>query len=117
MNRRWIWAILGVLLFVAIFFVFVRPTTHVPTADYDPLDPAIIQITQGTEAEIETLEIGLQFVDTQSAGAQIFDTATNETTSIVLGVGQQATVLGYSLTLIDTLPGTDTAIYRVLPAQ
>ena len=117
MNRRWILILLGILLFVAVFFLFVSPTSNFPTADYDPLDPAIIQITQGTEGEIETLEIGLQFVDAQSAGAQIFDSATGEATSIILGVEQQTDVFGYTITLIDALPGSETAVYRVLPAE
>ncbi|MEM9773794.1 MAG: hypothetical protein AAF902_04385 [Chloroflexota bacterium] len=116
-RRSWLW-VLAVLVIIGVaFFMLVLPSLNFPTADYDPLDPAIVQITQGTEGEIGALEIGLQFVDAQSAGAQLVNTEIGETITIALEIEEQTDVLGHSITLIDVLPGTDTAVFRIVQIE
>ncbi|MEM8858637.1 MAG: hypothetical protein AAGD96_09965 [Chloroflexota bacterium] len=116
MKRSWIWILAVLLLIGGVATFWVINNLSVPEADYDVLDPAIIQIGQGTEGEIADLEIGLLYVDAESAGVLLANVESGGTENVTLLIGQQADVLGHSITLIDVILGPETAVFRVLPA-
>lgn len=118
MKKRWLWIIFAVVILGGLFFVLRVQDASSPTADYDLSDPTIVAITQGTVGSVGETQLGLRFVDGGSAGLSVFyDDSEGEAIDLILELGETREVNGELITLIDALPGRDTAVVKVTSTQ
>ncbi|MFT5195993.1 MAG: hypothetical protein ACI9EW_001144 [Cellvibrionaceae bacterium] len=126
MKKRWLWFLLALVSLGGLFFYLRVDNLSSPTIDYDLNDPAVVAVTQGTVGTVSlaadtdaTVEIGLMFVDRDSAGVSVFDPANTNGSAVdvILQLGEARLVAGLEITLVDALPGRDTAVVRVVSAD
>lgn len=120
MKKRWLWFLLAIVILGGLFFILRVQDASSPTADYDLDDPTIVAVTQGTTGAVGETQLGLRFVDSESAGVSVFYTDTQseaDATDIILELGETREVNGETITLVDVLPGRDTAIFQIIQDQ
>lgn len=116
MRKRSVWFLLALVILGGLFFVLRVQDLSSPTIDYDLNDPAIVSISQGTVGSVGSTRIGLKFVDSGSAGVSVFRSdSDSEATDLILELGESRDVNGEQITLVDALPGRDTAVIKVVP--
>ncbi|MFK7801194.1 MAG: hypothetical protein AB8G95_06165 [Anaerolineae bacterium] len=118
MRKRWLWFLLA-LVVLGGFFLFLRvDNLSNPSVDYDLNDPTVVSISQGTVGSVGNTRIGLKFVDGVSAGVSvIYSESDQEGTDLILVLGEAREINGELITLVDALPGRDTAIIQVVSAS
>lgn len=116
--RIWVWAIIiGIVLILAGSLLFLGNNAP-PPATFDLSNPNIIGITQGTEGSFEALEIGVTFVDADSAGVSLYSTTTGEPAqNFAIDVGDSVDYAGYAIELLDTQSATDSAVLQIQPIE
>lgn len=120
MNRRTIIFLIPGLIIaaaVAIFF-FTNNPEEGPRQAINLNDPNVIAISEGTEGDIHSLEIGVGFVGSDSrAGISIFDN--NQTDAGVVehevGIGSSIPMPTYFIIVLDIDYGASTVTLEVLP--
>lgn len=118
MRKRWLWFLLAVVILGGLFLFWSVRSLSNPSVEYDLNDPAIVSISQGTVGSVGSTRIGLKFVDGVSAGVSVFAAdLEGEATDLILELGVVRQVNGVEITLVDALPGRDTAIIRVVAAD
>ena len=118
MRKRWLWFLLAFVILGGLFFVLRVQDLSSPTLDYDLNDPSIVSISQGTVGSVGSTRIGLKFVDSGSAGISVVHANDDsESTDLILELGESREVDGEQITLLDALPGRDTAVIQVVPIE
>lgn len=116
MRKRWLWFLIALVVLGGLFLFLRVENLSSPSVAYDLNDPTVVSISQGTVGSVGNTRIGLKFVDSGSAGVSVFygDDSDIESVDLILELGQSREINGEEITLVDALPGRETAIIQVV---
>ncbi len=119
-TRTWTWIIIVAAILLFLSFLFFRNSAS-PTVSYDPNDPNVIGITEGTEGSFEELEIGILFVESGGVGLSIYSTGTEtfapDPADGMMEVGDTIIFAGYRIELVDAQVSASNAVFQVHPIE
>ena len=117
-KNRTVWIIVIVLAVIGILaFLFLGNNLLDPEPEFILEDPNMMEITQGTQGELNGLEIGVLFVDSTSAGLSVAEAGNVDALAqtLTLEVGERARFGDtYTVRLVDVLLRENTAVVHVL---
>ena len=115
-QTKKIWIIIAVLVLLSVvtllFFTINQPP---PANEFSLNDPSIIAITEGAQGEINGLEIGVTFVDSNSAGISIVEAGNTEAAAqnSILEEQESISFGNQTVSLLDAVPNERSAILQV----
>ena len=116
-QSRKIWITIIILLALTILGIlfFASNATPPSAIPYSLDEPDVIAITEGTQGEINGVEIGVTFVDNSSAGISFAEAGDIDATAQNAVLEEQESINSgsYNILLLDAIPREQTAVFRV----